>query len=291
MKAISGARIVKLFVLADLHLDEITDGGFLARLGEAIFRVGQEADVMIVAGDLAEFAVHKWPSALRWLGTHYPSAKTVIITGNHDYYGGNISTLDDQLERICAEAGCNFGQCRRIVLGSTQVLMATLWTDMNLFGANGKEAVADSHLHARQMMPDYADYAITVGNPERRLHPNDTIAVHQKQKAWLLLELSRPWAGKTVVVTHHAPSAAAIGEMTPLSPCFASDLTDEIEKYKPDAWLFGHTHTYAELRMAGGTLLCNVSVGYEDEVRSKDIEELLRRGLIDLDIEPIKGLR
>jgi predicted phosphohydrolase len=282
MKAISGARIVKLFVLADLHLDDITDADFLARLGGAIFRVGREADVMIVAGDLAEFAVDKWPSALRWLGTLYPSAKTVIIPGNHDYYSGNISTLDDQLERICTEAGCNFGQCRRIVLGGTQVLMATLWTDMNLFGENGKDAVAVSQLDARNMMPDYADYAITVGNPERQLHPNDTIAVHQKHKAWLLSELSRSWAGKTVVVTHHAPSAAAIGEMTPLSPCFASDLTDEIEKYKPDAWLFGHTHTQAELRMPG-TLLRNVSVGYEDEVRSKDIEKLLRRGLIDLD--------
>lgn len=96
------------------------------------------------------------------------------------------------------------------------------------------------------------------------------------------LRNGKPWLGRTVVVTHHAPSAAVSGEMTPLSPCFASDLNEEIEHFRPDAWIFGHTHRPAELRMPGGTLLCNVSVGYGDEFRNAEIEDLVRRGLIDL---------
>lgn len=73
--------------------------------------------------------------------------------------------------------------------------------------------------------------------------------------------------------------------MTPLSPCFASDLEGEIARYRPDVWLFGHTHRAAELRMPGGTLLRNVSVGYEDEPRQGDLKQRVWRGLIDLKLD------
>lgn len=272
---------MKILVLADLHLDDITDRDLLHRLGEEIHHAGKESDALIIAGDLAENAAHKWPSAIRWLRTHFPSAKTVIIPGNHDYYGGNLETLDADLDRICRDAGCGFGQCRRMELGGTRILMATLWTDLRLFEAEGEAAVEDSIWNAK-MMPDYGYGAILVGDPERELEPEDTVVVHEQQKSWLISELAKPWSGQTVVITHHAPSAAVAGGMTPLSPCFASDLDDLIERYRPDAWIFGHTHRAAELRMPGGTLLRNVSVGYEEEFRSVGVADRIQLGLIDL---------
>lgn len=277
---------MKILVLADLHLDEILDRDSLIRLGEAIELVGQDADAMIIAGDLTELAASQWPSAIRWLGSHYPVSKTVILPGNHDYYGGNLSTLDGELDAICRDAGCAFGQCRSLILGDVRVLMTTLWTDMRLFSAEGEPAVENSLWHARQMMPDYETACgyggIVIGESARSLQPEDTVSVHEKQKAWLLAELERPWAGKTVVVTHHAPSAAVMGSMTPLTPCFASDLDAEIERFRPDVWLFGHTHRPAELRMPGGTLLRNVSIGYEAEWRDVDLDAEVLKGLIDL---------
>lgn len=146
---------MKILVLADLHLDEILDRDTLIRLGEAIKLVGRDADAMIIAGDLTQHAVSKWPRAIRWLGNHYPAAKTVILTGNHDYYGGNLSTLDGELDAICRDGGCAFGQCRSLIFGDVRVLMTTLWTDMRLFSAEGEPAVENSLWHARQMMPDY----------------------------------------------------------------------------------------------------------------------------------------
>ena len=284
---------MKILVLADLHLDEILDRDILIRLGEAIKLVGRDADAMIIAGDLTEHAASKWPRAIRWLGNHYPIAKTVILPGNHDYYGENLSTLDAELDAICRNAGCAFGQCRSLILGDVRVLMTTLWTDMRLFSAEGKLAVDNSLWHARQMMPDYemaCGYGgIVIGEPVRSLQPEDSVLVHEKQKAWLLAELERPWAGKIVVVTHHAPSAAVAEPMTPLTPCFASDLDAEIERFRPDIWLFGHTHRPAELRMPGGTLLRNVSVGYESELRDVDLDARVRQGLIDLDLDTAVG--
>lgn len=271
---------MKILVLADLHLDEILDRAFLDRLGSTIRDVGQDADALIIAGDLTEGAVQKWPDALRWLGTLYPSSKTVLIPGNHDYYGGNLSTLDMELERICRNQGCAFGQCRSLVLGDVRVLMATLWTDMRLFDVHGERAAEDSLLHA-QMMPDYGE-VITVTDQEWPLRPEDTIAVHGDHKAWLMSQLGMGWEGRTIVVTHHAPSASVIGGLTQVSPCFASNLELEIERYRPDVWLFGHTHRPVEIRAPRGTLLKNISVGYEDELQSDELERRIRRGLIDL---------
>ncbi len=65
----------------------------------------------------------------------------MILPGNHDYYGGNLHTLDRDLERICQGAGCAFRQCLRLVLGDTRILMTTLWTDMRLSEAEGEAAV------------------------------------------------------------------------------------------------------------------------------------------------------
>lgn len=276
---------MKVLVLADLHLEHILDREYLIRLGEAIEYVGQDADALIIAGDLTEFAAEKWRGAIRWLSTLYPSSKTVLLPGNHDYYHCNLSALDKQLDRICRDAGCSFGQCRRLNLGDVRILMTTLWTDMRLFEAEGEDAVGNSIWHARQMMPDYGYGVITVGAPERQLLPEDTIATHRKQKAWLMAELSKPWAGKTMVVTHHAPSAEVAGSISPLSPCFSSNLDAEIELHQPDCWLFGHTHRPLQKQMPGRTLLKNVSIGYEDELRHDELEHRVRNGLIDLNTD------
>lgn len=272
---------MKLLIIADLHLDEVADADTRRSIGEAIRIVGREADALIIAGDLCEAAMTRWPQAIRWLGTVYPTEKTIIFPGNHDYYGDNLCSLDQRLAALCAELGCRFGQCQCLTFGDTRVLMTTLWTDLRLFSAEGEAAVAYS-IEQATMMPDYGYGAITVGDLNLELQPQDTVRVHDKQKLWLVAELNRPWPGKTVVITHHAPSAAVAGRMTPLSPCFASDLDILIDHHQPAAWIFGHTHRAAELIMLGGTLLRNVSVGYVEEWHAGQIEDRIRRGLIDL---------
>lgn len=287
---LDGTDTMKILVLADLHLDEITDRYYLRHLGEAIRDAGAEAEAMIIAGDLTEAAAERWPKAIRWLGTLYPSSKTVILPGNHDYYRGNLSFLDGQLAAICRKAGCGFGQCMRLDFGNVRVLMTTLWTDMRLFEGIGEDAIEESIWQASQMMPDYGYDAIMVGDPERQLCPEDTAEVHEKQKTWLTSELARPWHGRTVVVTHHAPSGSVTGQLSPLSPCFASNFEAEIERYRPDVWLFGHTHRPAEAQMQGGTLLRNVSVGYEVELTYADVAERVQRGLLDLSTGKFRGI-
>lgn len=169
--------------------------------------------------------------------------------------------------------------CRLCSPGFQALLTTTLWTDLQLFAARGAPVFKDT-LWQAQMMPDYCVEAIGFGSPERRLWPEDTTRVHAAQKAWLIGEFSIPWPGKTVVITHYAPSASVAGPITPLSPCFASDLEVEIEQYRPVAWLVGHTHRSTEARGFGGTLLRNVSVGYESELQPGEVVDRVGTGLI-----------
>ena len=233
---------MKLLVLADLHLDAYTDIDATRALAEAIRETGRQADGLVIAGDLAESASRTWPHALRWLGRLYPPERTVLLPGNHDYHGENIDRLDTRLARICAQAGCGFAQGRVLACGDIRLLAATLWTDLRLFQSRGEEAVAESLRQARQGMPDYVPGRIMTGRPERGLRPEDSAAIHRTQKAWLTAELAQPWPGRTVVVTHHCPSPELSGPVSPLSPCFASDLDDLIDRFRPAAWLFGHTY-------------------------------------------------
>jgi hypothetical protein len=44
------------------------------------------------------------------------------------------------------------------------------------------------------------------------LHPSDLISRNHATYDWLVQELDKPFDGKTVVVTHHAPVLEVVGD-------------------------------------------------------------------------------
>ena len=46
----------------------------------------------------------------------------------------------------------------------------------------------------------------------RDFTPDDSLALHRQARAWLEGELARPFGGKTIVVTHHAPHRLSLAE-------------------------------------------------------------------------------
>jgi Icc-related predicted phosphoesterase len=68
------------------------------------------------------------------------------------------------------------------------------------------------------------------------------VRVHRDHPAWLEAELVKPFAGQTIVVTHHAPMRACVAEDAQVPTAYASDLSILIATHKPDQWLFGHAH-------------------------------------------------
>lgn len=192
-----------------------------------------------------------------------------VIPGNHDYYG---ATLDDTvLARIAESAGVNFAQKRVLIFRATRLLCCTLWTDFALIG--DPETAME---RAALAMPDYARIHRTDGE---FLNPEDTTEIHRDHLDWLSHEIAKPWPGQTVIVTHHAPSAAVSGPISSISPAFASDLDGWIAAHRPDYWFFGHTHRPLAARLHGVPVI-NISLGTPDEVPEGGEAEPLLRGLI-----------
>jgi len=57
--------------------------------------------------------------------------------------------------------------------------------------------------------------------------------------------LGLPFAGPTVVVTHHAPHPTSL-PTDDLAHCYASDMSHLMQDRQPDLWVHGHIHSRAD---------------------------------------------
>lgn len=262
-----GAGPKHVLITADLHLDLWAHAERDPFAG--ILPVLRDLDALIIAGDLTNDPQRNWPPALARLGRLVSPGRIWVIPGNHDYYGAKLD--DGVLTQIAAETRVNLAQKRILTFGTNRLLCCTLWTD---FALSGDPEVAKER--AAMAMPDYGWIRRADGD---LIMPGDTAAIHRDHLDWLTQEIAKPWPGQTVIVTHHAPSAAVAGPVSALSPAFASDLDGWISAHRPDCWFFGHTHRPLSARIRGAPVV-NVSLGYPDEVPEGGEAELLLRGLI-----------
>lgn len=247
----------KVMVIADLHLDRwlTVRRDPLAALAPGAL---SSLDALIIAGDLSDKPKTRWPNILKHVGQHIDLSRVWVVPGNHDYYHHSVDD-DARLALICDAEGANFAQKRVIVVGTTRYLCCTLWTDFALEGS-----VDIGMRDAAHQMNDYK-YIRLAGAGHRRIRPVDLARVHADHRAWLGTQLAMAFAGDTIVVTHHAPLAACIPEGFTAAPAYASDLSDMIDRYKPNQWLFGHTHVHKDIQH-GDTAVRNVSLGYHEHI-------------------------
>ncbi|GGO39277.1 metallophosphoesterase [Gemmobacter aquaticus] len=263
---------MSVLVIADLHLDRWLQAGRdpLAALPRDLF---DELDGLIVAGDLTNNPGVRWPRMIRLLASYLPPGRIHLLPGNHDYYDCMLDG-EDRLTTICAEEGAHFLQKSELVLSGIRFLCATLWTDFALKGDPARAMRI-----AERGMNDYACIRLGAGDA-RQIRPEDTALIHADHRTWLEARLAQPFAGRTIVVTHHCPHPDLVGAWrSELDPAYAANLLPLIERAQPDAWLFGHTHHPIE-GIVGRTLVRNVSLGYPYQVSRGAEAGLLMRGLI-----------
>lgn len=215
---------MKIQLASDLHLE------FLERRfpGERIIEPEPSADILVLAGDIhngtnavASFA--DWPVPI------------LYVAGNHEFYGNVWEQTRADLRKACAETNIHFLDNDAFEFKGVRFLGCTMWTDFRLQGftqsacmSSVEEALNDYHVIATQ---------------EGTLQARDTLADHELSRWWLEGELTKPYPGKTVVVTHHGPHPLSIHPRyigNRVNAGFVSDLTPLIQK--ADLWLHGHVH-------------------------------------------------
>lgn len=217
-----------------------------------------DVDVVILAGDIS-VDTH----GIQWAAKAFPGVPEVLyVAGNHEYYDDDLGLLDEMQKPLWEQLGVHFLEQRCIEITGVRFLGCTLWSDFNLYG----EDAADAHMGAaKRSINDYWMIRTTGG---KRLEPRDTRKLHQSAVRWLDAELSRPFAGKSVVVTHFAPHPRCVApehHESDVSPHFVSDLSWLMGKHRIDLWCYGHTHTNILFIAENGCRVVSNQRGYPRE--------------------------
>ena len=114
-----------------------------------------------------------------------------------------------------------------------------------------------------------SDYSIIQFSSENRLlRARDTARLHAESVAWLRRALAKCDRARTIVVTHHAPSArseAPYHADSPLKAAFASGLDSLVGQSGVPLWIHGHTHYNVDYVMGSTRVLTNQR-GYPEEL-------------------------
>lgn len=199
------------------------------------------ADVFIAAGDI-DIGLE----GLQWLN-RIP-CPVIYVAGNHEYWGHDIDELNRALAQETRDSAIHFLERQTVTIDNTRFVGCTLWTDFR-----GCDALIMDELFF--MMNDFR--YITQAN--RALRPADLIAVNRSSREWLEQELSRPFDGKTVVVTHHAPLMRSwfYGKRDIIQYAYCNDLNGLMDKHDIDLWVHGHVHEAFDYVAHGARVVCN----------------------------------
>lgn len=230
---------MKVHVLSDLHL-EFSD----------FVPPPNDADLVILAGD-----IYTKCRGVEWANRTF-EREVIYVCGNHEFYSGHI---DHTLRKMREAAAPHVHVLENQVWIQNEIrfLVTTGWTDFT----STDDKVAAS-MTCAALMNDFK--LIRATESFRRLRPADVIDRNRVAFDFLKRDLSEPFDGKTVVVTHHCPvpevgreqhydhlSAAYFNRWHALLPL-------------ADVWIFGHTHRAVDTELDGCRIISN-PLGYPGE--------------------------
>jgi Icc-related predicted phosphoesterase len=244
---------MKIQYASDLHME---------MGGSPLRRRHIGGDLLVLAGDIVANPSHLWDCFRGFLMTDIP---VIYILGNHEFYHHDFASGMELYRMLECLPGVHLLEDQSIEIGGVRFLGTTLWSDF--FG--GRQGLA-----AEEGLNDF----ILISNGGDRLRWTDVAKRYHESLDWLTTELRTPFPGKTVVITHHAPSALSNPPQfaeSPISGAFYSNLDDLIEETQPALWIHGHMHDSSDYRIGKTRVVCNpygyrnveVNVDWDPEAR------------------------
>jgi len=223
-------RPITVAAIGDLHMKE-DEGG---RYRELFARASDEADVLVLAGDLTDLGTVR-EAELFAADLGACSIPAVGVLGNHDHESGHV----DEVCRILRQAGLH------ILEGQSCVCDGVGFVGVKGFiGGFG-----------RRMLGAF-------GEPEVKQFVNASVAEAMRLENAMRTVKGMP----TLVVLHYAPIAETVaGEPPEIYPFLGSSrLAETIDRFEVKAVVHGHAHRGAyEGRTPGGVPVYNVARSIE----------------------------
>ncbi len=252
---------MKILIYSDLHLEF----GHSWALPKDI-----DGDVLILAGDIITFKDYA-PFKDLLVGWKKP---TLYIAGNHEFYTQKPmdqeskafnSWLSDNLPNV------TFLQDEEMSINGINFFGGSMWTDFR------NENLAAMGAAQRSMN----DFRLIVTGEDKPLNPADTVALHKSFLEKLISWFEKPLKGPRVVISHHAPVISPHTKYgdSELQPAFNSlDMIEIIKKYRPELWVYGHTHECDDQTL-GKTRMISNQLGYPDRLGGYECEGFDKNGV------------
>jgi len=235
---------MKLQYCSDLHLEFPENNALLK--AKPLIPVG---DILLLAGDIVPFAVmEKHNDFFDYVSDNFEF--TYWIPGNHEYYYSDAAKRSGAfIENIRSNVFLLNNQA--IFHQNVRFLFSTLWSKIRpAYQFQIERGMSDFHVIK------YHGYRFSVD------HFNQ---LHSDCMNFIQPQLEQPFAGTTIVVTHHMPTFMNYppkfkGDI--LNEAFAVELHDYIEQTQPHYWIYGHIHANAMDFKIGNTQLLSNQLGY-----------------------------
>ncbi len=224
---------MKFLLASDLHLEFHQDNG------KELIASFPEADGIILAGDITTRFTMK--SVMERFCKKYDHV--IYITGNHEYYGSNPTTVHKTINQIRKEQ-FHYLDCSHVEIGDQRILGATLWFPEH----PGIPPMVNDFSAIEGFVPWVYDEC-------------------QRAKEYLNNNIQEG----DIVVTHHLPAKGSIsrsykGCMS--NAFFLCDIEEIIQEKKPRLICHGHTHDSCDYMIDNTRILCN-PYGYPGLLNSK----------------------
>lgn len=242
---------MKIQYASDLHIEMPLNAAYMER-----YPLKPVADTLILAGDVTYLNRHHLNSKiLTQISNGFK--EVFIIPGNHEFYAKYFA-IEGILSGFKKQVRDNMWYLNNqtVFIDDVRILFTTLFS---LIG-DDESSLIKRNINDFHGTRFYEDSMLS-------LSINEFNYCHKICLGYLLLELEKPFYGKTVVVSHFSPFNKQWIRDYPkfsvdLSSFFHVDLEWMCEKYSIDHWISGHTHINFDSFKIGNTWMHSNMLGY-----------------------------
>jgi len=242
---------MRIQLFSDLHLER--DPSFMPH-------VAAGTDVVVVAGDVGSYQERsRLPGHDFGLTRFAPDqlgvagVRVLYVPGNHEFDGLDFDETTARLRGVCADLGIEWLDGATIAIGGIRFVGTTLWSDFDALVA--QEPDEARRLAGRGKAFRAANYYLSKNTTLKDGAPVLAEGLRDMSLAcqdWLRATLATPFDGRTVVVTHFAPSLKSADPRYGLTPGTAG-FCNALDELLPlaDIWMHGHLHCANDYVVSG----------------------------------------
>ncbi len=233
---------MRIQLFSDLHLERAPDFRPLIHAG---------TDVVVLAGDIGsyqggsrlagdDFGLARFSP----LQPGFPNVTVLYVPGNHEFDALDYDDAYARLRQTCERLGITWLEREVVTIGQVRFIGTTLWTDFEALA--GRETTLLKQLQQRTKAHRAANYYLSKNTTLKGGEPVLAEGIHAMAlecQRWLRAALAVPFDGKTVAVTHFAPSLQSADPRYGLTPGTAG-FCNALDELLPlaDVWMHGHLH-------------------------------------------------